>query len=181
MKEFWDFDENKNYTKIVVNKIPYKVLNKYSNYVDCVKILIYLRDIIYLMCVYLSVNIYKYNTKDQIAIKCFLDIHFNKKNPYYLSEMQIGTQFNGLNKPRNLYRSNEPPLGEDGKDRAKYRHIFLTLRNPNGCFKSIKSITDLLIHEITHSMCNHIRWRNDDHGDDFKYYENLLKKVYNEI
>ena len=88
MKEFWDFDENKNYKTIIVNNIYYKVLDKYTNYLDALRILIYLRQIIYMICVYLDVNFYKYNSKDQIAIKCFLDIHFNK-NPYYLSEMQI--------------------------------------------------------------------------------------------
>tara|TARA_B100000886_G_C20169428_1_gene385442 strand:- start:77 stop:628 length:552 start_codon:yes stop_codon:yes gene_type:complete len=181
MKEFWDFDENKNFITIMVNNIPYKVLEKYPNYFDSVKILIYLRYIIYLICVYLSVNIFKYSSKDQIAIKCFLDIHFNKKSPYYLSEMQIGNQFNGLNKPRNLYKSNQPILGKDGRDRARYRHIFLTLRHNNGSFKTINSIIDLLIHEVTHTMCNHIRWREDDHGEDFIYYENLLIDIYNKI
>ena len=52
MKEFWDFDENKNFITITVNNIPYKVLEKYTNYFDSVKILIYLRYIIYLICVY---------------------------------------------------------------------------------------------------------------------------------
>ena len=51
----------------------------------------------------------------------------------------------------------------------------------NGSFKSMESNINLLIHELTHSMCNHIRWRDDDHGEDFRYYENILKDSYNKI
>ena len=181
MKEFWDFDENKNYKTIYIENIPYKVLYKYKDYIEAVNILYALRNILKLMCIYLSINFYKYSKKEQSCIKCFLDIHFNSNQNYYLSEMQLNTQFNGLNKPRELYLSLSDQIGKDGKYRAKYRHIFLTLRKKDGNFKTTKSIIDLFIHEITHTMCNHITWRDDDHNEDFESCEKLLINVFNKI
>ena len=181
MKEFWDFDENKNFKTIKHNGIPYKVLSIYHDYNNALKILVYLKLLIDNICLYLKINYYKYSKQDQIAIKCFLDIHMPGNNRCLLSEMQLNTEFNGLNKPRKLFKSSDKPLGTDKTDRAGYRHVFLTLRNSDGSFKSEDSIIRLTIHEITHSMCNHIRWRNDDHGKDFIYYENLLKDVYEHI
>lgn len=180
-KEFWDFDENINYIIVKDDETnsSYKVLNIHKNFKKSAEYLIYFKKIIYLMCIYLYLNKYIYDIKDHSAIECFLDIHFYKQ--YLLSEMQIGTQFNGINKPRQLYKTKLKPIGDDGSDRATYRHIFLTLRHSNGKFKTIKPLIDLLIHELTHTMCNHIRWRNDDHGKDFIKYEKLLTDVYNKI
>ena len=39
----------------------------------------------------------------------------------------------------------------------------------------------LVIHETAHTMCNHIRWRDNDHGKDFKHAEKLITNVYNKI
>lgn len=181
MKEFWDFDENKNFKTITVQGKPYKVLNIYKNYNTALEILLYLNYLISKICMYLHINYYKYSPEDQIAIKCFLDIHMPGNNRYYLSEMQLNTDFNGINKPRKLFRSKDKPLGTDGRDRASYRHVFLTLRYNNGQFKQLNDIIKLTIHEIAHTMCNHIRWREDDHGDDFVYYEDLIKDVFNRV
>ena len=125
------------------------------------------------MCQYLEVNKYTYSNIEQQRINCFLLIH---PENYLLSEMQLGTQFDGLNKPKKLYKSNNK-LGKDQYLRAEYRDVFLRLRNNNGQFRSNKSIIDLVIHEITHTMCNHVTWRDDNHHDDFKHCENLLKDV----
>ena len=181
MKEFWDFDEKTNYITINRKGIPYKVLSIYTNYNTALEILLYLKNVIDNICLYLNINYYRYSEQDQIAIKCFLDIHMPGNNRCLLSEMQLNTEFNGLNKPRKLFTSSDKPLGTDKKDRASYRHVFLTLRYKNGTFKPLKDTIKLTIHEITHTMCNHIRWRDDDHGDDFIYYENLIKDVYKYI
>jgi hypothetical protein len=95
--------------------------------------------------------------------------------------MQIGTQFYGLNKPRSLYISTKSPIGKDKKWRASYRHIFITLRNKNGNFNDINTIMKLVIHEIAHTMCNHVTWRDDDHGKDFIHAEKLITDVYKKI
>lgn len=180
MKEFWDFDEDINFTEVIINNKKYKVLYKYKDYTQAVKILAQLDITLLLICEYLNTNKYKYPKEDQIAIECFLDIHFNNKNSR-LSEMQLGTIFNGLNKPKEVHKTNKPYLGSDKNLRAKYRNVFLTLRRKDGKFKSNKSIIDLFIHEITHTMCNHVTWREDDHSEDFQKYEKLIKQIFLKI
>ena len=91
--------------------------------------------------------------------------------------MQLGTIFNGLNKPRSLYVSKKSPIGKDKNLRANHRHVFITLRN-NGTFNDEKTIMNLVIHEIAHTMCNHVTWREDDHGKDFKHAEKLIMDAY---
>ena len=95
--------------------------------------------------------------------------------------MQLGTNFYGLNKPKNLYNSNKPSIGKDKTLRAGYRHVFVTLRNSNGKFNDKEKIMKLVIHEIAHTMCNHVTWRDDDHGKDFKHAEKLIMNAYLKI
>ena len=174
-KEFWDFDENINYTVVNIQGKNYKVINKFPDYYSAALILNYIHNIIVQICIYLKINYYKYSKNDQIIIDCFCDIH---PNNYLLSEMQLNTIFNGLNKPRNLYNSNKPAIGKDKKLRASYRHVFITLRNSQGKFNDKEKIIKLVIHEITHTMCNHVTWRNDDHEKDFKHAEKLIMNAY---
>jgi hypothetical protein len=179
MKEFWDFDENKNYTTVNIRGIDFKVINKYHDYKTAGIILYNIHIIIHNICKYLQVNFYRYSKTDQKYIKCFLDIHPNK---YLLSEMQLGTMFNGINKPRNLFHSRDNiSIGKDGTLRAGYRHIFLTLRKSNGNFKDFNKIMELVIHEFAHTMCNHVTWRDDDHGSDFKNAEKILWNSYKKL
>ena len=177
-KEIWDFDENINYITVNIEGINYNVINKFSNYYIAAKILHRINIVIYNICLYFISNYYSYNKRDQILIDCFCDIHLNN---HILSEMQLGTQFYGLNKPRNLYKSDKPPIGPDGSYRASYRNIFLTLRKKNGTFNNWNKIIKLVIHEITHTMCNHIRWRDDDHGRDFKHAKKIIKTAYKNL
>tara|TARA_E500000178_G_scaffold356217_1_gene432548 strand:+ start:4248 stop:4796 length:549 start_codon:yes stop_codon:yes gene_type:complete len=174
-KNFWDFDENKNYISINVYNKKYKVINKFNNPLYAALLLDDIHNYITLISLYFLENLYNYSDKDQILIKCFLDIH---PNNYLLSEMQLNTVFDGLNKPRNIYLSNKESIGKDKKFRAQYRHIFITLRDKFGIFNSNDEIMKLVIHELSHTMCNHITWRDDDHGSDFKHAENLIKKAY---
>lgn len=174
-KEFWDFDENINYKNVNIEGHNYKVLGKYSNYYTAALILNNISNIIRNICIYLKINYYRYSKNDQLLIDCFCLIH---PDNYYLSEMQLDTIFDGINKPRDLYISKYPSIGKDKNLRASYRHIFLTLRDKYGNFKDKNYIIELVIHEITHTMCNHVTWRNDDHGKDFKHAEELIINAY---
>lgn len=89
---------------------------------------------------------------------------------YLLGEIPKFTGFQGINKPRMRVLTDLPPVGKDGQGRALYRHIFLNL--------DANELDDLIIHELAHSMANHIQWRNDDHHADFKWCENMIKKYY---
>jgi hypothetical protein len=90
---------------------------------------------------------------------------------YLLSEIPAGTLFAGLNKPKMRYADKRLPfVGKDGNGRALYRDIFLDLN------RSDKSLENLVIHELSHSMANHIRYRPDDHHADFNWCEALITK-----
>ena len=104
----WDFDENKNYIKVG----NYKVLNLK----DADKASRLLNDI------------------DTLILRTLISIQFKEKRtpelnillqtPYVLQEMQLikdqGTiKFEGLNKPKEVKRTQEINVGEDGKLRAK--------------------------------------------------------------
>jgi len=164
--ELWDFNENKNYISI----LGFKVLN----YPDAIKAAILLQKI-----------------KDLI-FNCFTSILNNGmitqeielliNTPFLLQEMQIKKdqlliKFEGLNKPKNVHPTNESNIGPDKNLRAEYRIIFLTLRE-NGKLKTIKSLKPLIAHELTHTALNHVQWRDDDHGPEFKIiYEIILKNL----
>ena len=187
---FWDFNESTNYKTIYIGEIPYKVLVKRNNvylsdYIEAAELLYSIQIIIYMISHKLQQNLKlnKYSKEDQKGIKCFLSIH---PNNYLLSEMQddklLSVKFNGLNKPKNVkYDNNVQPLGPDGKKRAEYRDVFLLLRDKKNNLLELEDLILLVIHEITHSACNHVTWRDDDHGEDFKRYERLIKQAYNDL
>lgn len=159
----WDFDENKNYIKIN----NYKVLDL-KNSEKAAKLL---------------------NDIDILILRTLISIKFKEKRtpelnillqtPFILQEMQLikdqgSIKFDGLNKPKEVKRTNEPPVGPDGKLRAKYRKIFLTLRKDDGKIKNIKELKFLIAHELTHTALNHVRWRDDDHYEKFNFYNKLI-------
>lgn len=100
----------------------------------------------------------------------FYEIAMNElpTSRYLLSEIPLGTAFDGLNKPKMRYDDKLPHVGKDGNRRALYRDIFLNLN------KSGKSLQNLIIHELAHSMANHINYRPNDHHEDFKWAEKLI-------
>ena len=67
-------------------------------------------------------------------------LHFEKKYPVSLMAIEKTIAFNGLNKPRDIHKTNKPINGKDGNLRAGYRDVFLTLRYQNGKFKNINTI-----------------------------------------
>ncbi len=159
----WDFNEDKNYIKVG----EYKVLNlpnaeKASDLLNDIDTLI-LKALI-------SIEIREERTPE---------INILLQTPYFLQEMQLlqdqgSIKFEGLNKPKNVVKTNRIPVGEDGKLRAKYRRIFLNLRRQNGKLKTLRDLRNLIAHEITHTAMNHVRWRDDDHDEKFNYYNKLI-------
>lgn len=95
-------------------------------------------------------------------------------------------RFNGLNKPKRIVYV-DPYNGEwkgctydkDNNLRASSRHILLKITK-KGKLTSYKEYINLLVHELAHTMCNHVIYREEgNHLNDFKMYENLLKGVIN--
>jgi hypothetical protein len=92
-----------------------------------------------------------------------------KTSRYLISEIPRGTQFAGLSKPKMRYIDiKAPSIGKDTNIRALYRDIFLDLSMND------KELKELIIHELAHSMANHVRWWDDNHGIDFKWAEKLI-------
>lgn len=166
----WDFDES-DIPVYIIDGYLYKarshesaiILHRYRNLIDelCFRIMN-------------NENRWKGDTQLKNKVLLFLDIH-KQRSPdttkYLLSEIPIGTIFSGLNKPKMRYIDNTlPSIGKDKKGRAAYRDIFLDLGHPN--------LTDLLIHELSHTMANHIAYRDNDHNSDFIEAEEFIKKYW---
>ena len=161
--ELWDFDENKNFIQIG----EFKVLNIPSSSLKAARLL---------------------NRIKHLIIRCFRSILKNVmitpeielliNTPFLLQEMQLNKdqkliKFEGLNKPKNVHLTNEIEIGPDKNLRAQYRIIFLTLRK-NGKLLSINALKSLIAHELTHTALNHVLWRDDDHGPDFKLMNKII-------
>jgi hypothetical protein len=160
----WDFDENKNY----INYNGYKVLNL-PDYEHASRILEDLNALISKGFIHLELT----NKTKRPEIQLLLDTPF-KLQEMQLIKDQLDYKFDGLNKPKKVYKTNKIEIGKDKKLRAKNRLIFLTLRNKNGRFKSYKTIVRLLAHELTHTALNHVTWRDDDHGPKFNMYNKII-------
>jgi hypothetical protein len=191
-KEKWDFNE-KNIPIYIINKYPYKARSRKN-----AEILAMIRDKINILCYNLEINKSKWkNTttnKEYIeGVNIFLGLHkeyyydsstlpkpfysISKKGQttsrYLLSEIPKKTPFDGINKPKLRYTDiNVPSVGKDGKGRALYKDIFLNLS------LSDRNLTKLIIHELAHTMANHISYVEDNHHADFKWCENLIAKYW---
>lgn len=178
---FWDIDEYENY--IVVNSpiynSKYSIISYYKNRNRAIILLTIIDKLIrtYASIIKKNFDDIPNNLKD--GFKVFLYIHPNK---HRLFELPINSDFIGLNKPKDIKINNKlPSVGEDGNLKPNKRYIFIKLRNKNGSFINIIDIFETVVHEIAHTAANHVKWRNDDHKQDFKLYYNYLKgiKLYN--
>ena len=113
------------------------------------------------------------NTPDE---KKMLDIL--TKTHHVFVEISPDTMFNGVNYPINVQQKDTYPFGTDERLRATTRIVFLKLRNSDNKLVKKDFLTDLIIHEMAHTLANHVLYRVDDHGDDFIKAEKLFKKLW---
>jgi predicted SprT family Zn-dependent metalloprotease len=173
----------------IIGKYPYKAYTK-KNAVLLSKI----RKIISNLCSNLENDRNNWDNKEYSAgVDIFLGIHkeikYNPKSlpePFYklalsgkktsrylINEIPKGTKFDGIDMPRMRYIEKYSPfVGKDGQERALYRDIYLNLD------LSPTVLEKLIIHELAHTMANHVRYRPDDHHADFKWCEKLIKKYW---
>ena len=167
MKEFWDFNENVNFS--LIN--GYKVLNIYPDTSSAAKLLDHLKFITYRS--FMSIH-----NSEEITP----EINLLLNTAFRLQEMQLenfqgDVLFEGLNKPKGIHiKKTAPKIGKDGKLRVTYRVIFLTIRNKNGKLKKTENILPLLSHELAHTALNHVKWRDDNHGKVFSKIDKLILK-----
>ena len=168
-REIWDLEENDGFETYYINSIPYKVLLRNSNvYVRSQKanILSVINSHVDALCEHLY---YKKSVMNKDLLGCFLPgINIFLNTPHRFMEID-SCIFNGLNKPKDIYyKENCLPVGKDGKHRASYRIVMLNLDD-------LSYLPTLVIHELAHTFCNHVFFRRDDHGSDFKKYESFVK------
>ena len=115
-----------------------------------------------------------YNTNNFINNKCLkLGKLFNYQE---MTPNDLGIL--GLNKPKKIITSQ---FEMDGKivnyPMAERRSIFLTMRNQRTQrLNDYQRILDLAIHELTHTTCNDIKWKEDNHTPPYQSYHTLMRK-----
>tara|TARA_B100001094_G_scaffold311049_1_gene346318 strand:+ start:24 stop:554 length:531 start_codon:yes stop_codon:yes gene_type:complete len=102
-------------------------------------------------------------------------IQILKDTPHIFLEINHNTGFLGVNYPLGVRKTNLIKFGTDGNERAIGRAVFLTV-SPK--YIKDKRLEDLVIHELSHTLANHVKYRPDDHGEDFVQAENLFKKIW---
>jgi hypothetical protein len=172
--KFWDFDETLGFVKETYNQKPYKVLNLKNKKLVAKRL--YQSDAL----------IHDLSNKMRKDLPClngvlknmaitFLSIH---PDYYYLQEIPQNSVFEGLNKPKNIhFNLYLPSVGYDKNLKAEYRGIFLRIRKDEK-IKSFDELVPLIIHELAHTGCNHVKFRENDHNKDFKIFEMYLYYLY---
>ncbi len=172
MRSVWDFNENKNY--ITVN--DYKVINSPNS--SLTSLLLRKIDILVLKLQLLLIN--SGTVKHDIYLNLLASV------PHFFQEMQLikdqgSIKFNGLNKPKDVYLSNQISIGDDKKLRSRHRRIFLTLKTRNGKLKTLNQLKPLIAHELTHTALNHVTWKDDNHSSLFNKYNKIILRYLKEI
>lgn len=140
--------------------------------------------------VYTLKNVMLKNKEICIQESCYNEAAVFIATPCILQEIPSQKKFEGINKPKNIVSFyNGDRFKRDNNYRAGYRLIMLRLRNDNGSMriwedtsKKIKKsdIKSLLLHELSHTMCNHVTYREDEnHDDDFYKSERFITMMAN--
>jgi hypothetical protein len=79
----------------------------------------------------------------------------------------------GLNKPKKLKKIKN---GDKFYEIAEVRSMHLTLRNSQfSHFNKEIEMLNLLIHELTHTTCNDIKWKEDNHQYPYPEYHRMMR------
>ena len=177
MKEHWDLEEKVGYKKYKYNDTEINILIDQKNNHIALMIMKRISDFIDNIAYNINKNFHKLPLNIVHGALLFILIHPHR---YSLFEIPPNSMFLGLNKPKFVYTDLLlPSVGKDKRLKATERYLFLQLRNKNGQFKNQKEIFDTLIHELVHTMANHVTWREDDHGSDFIKYNKFLTNFCN--
>lgn len=164
----WDFPED-DLTRYLVNGRAHLAYSRRG-----AEVLGRLQDLVAALCRNIAADHRTWSGSPFFAkrVPVFLDIHAFTRN-FSLNEIPQGTGFDGMNKPRDRYVTRDcPGIGADGKIRASRRDIFLNLD------KSPRQLQLLLVHELAHTLANHVTFREDDHHADFELCEKFLKMYW---
>jgi hypothetical protein len=175
MKEFWDFEETVGYIEVKAKDgIIYKVWESGNTQLAADTLARVRKDLNKLLL--FAYNNPQYWYDKPIAWGMFLtfDVHmpnvFNYQEINPIAAKELGLL--GINKPKEITTlSNGYRVGTG-------RSIFLTLRNnKTDRFDNYSKIIDLAIHELTHTTCNDIVWKKDNHEPPYNSYHLLMRKM----
>jgi len=170
-KKKWDIEENRGFVQGLINGRIYKFLKKHNDQ----KVLQYLNFL----------ENYLYILKEEMIQKQYICYGQNCQNesllfiktPCTLQEIPHDTVFEGINKPKNIviFSGDGLRFKKDNDYRAGRRHIMLSLRTKTGRLRPWTKVKKLFLHELAHTLCNHVTYREEgNHEDDFVKAENFL-------
>ena len=102
-------------------------------------------------------------------------IQILKHTPHIFLEISPNTGFLGVNYPLGVRETDSIHFGTDGNERAMGRAVFLTV-SPEHILN--EDLNKLVIHELSHTLANHVKYRPNDHGEDFINAEKLFKRIW---
>lgn len=174
-KEKWDLEEHRGFRTYSLQGKSYSVNIKRSenNAKEAAILLMYIEQYVdQLIADLVAVSRAKQVSSPNIDIIA--------ETPYRIQEIEYSRGYYGINKPKNIYEISNPKrlFALDNRYRATWRLIMLSLRSSNGNFKEWKSIKNTLIHELAHTMCNHVTYRESgNHQKDFNDAEQCLIEI----
>jgi hypothetical protein len=121
---------------------------------------------------------YEFSSKHSFIPQAFVFI----TTPINIQEIPHNMGFEGLNKPKNIVKFTFKPkqFNQDNGYRAGRRHIMLAVRTNKNELRKWDKVKRLILHEISHTLCNHVTYRTKgNHLDDFKYTEKTITKFVN--
>lgn len=178
-KDTWDLDEKKGFRSYKLKNKNYKLRNDISNTRRALEYISFINDYIKELIKCVEENI-------QLAIEknCLSGAILLMNTPYTLQEIPKQSMFEGLNKPKGVYfkKCNLNTI-MDNEYLASRRHIMLKLRTEQGQLLSWKSMKNLILHELSHTMCNHVIYRDSGNHQkkDFHKYSNFLQYISKKI
>ena len=180
-RPLWDFSENDNY-------VPYNIIYHEKNeperfvYVknitDTSKRDLHGRILCFLDVFTTHVQKYIKSHKHLYHNKC-LRLFCHTNHTFY--ELHRNTAFNGVNKPTKVHlcKHANDAIGVDHKLRSHSRNVMIVIHD------NVTDLYNLYCHEIAHTLCNHVRFRKDDHHGntdvDFPHNEKLFKSIVDEL
>ena len=183
-KEFWDLEESIGFKEVKsrLDSLYYKVWNKGNNTSEVALVLSKVRRDINKLLTYLLNNKELWINKPiAYGVVHTIELHLLNGNDSRFNYQEMTPNKHGilgLNKPK-VIKTIEVNI--NGKIReyeiAEKRSIFLTIRNQiTWEINDYSKIMDLAIHELTHTTCNDVRWKTDNHRPPYQSYHTLMRK-----
>jgi hypothetical protein len=170
-KKKWDLEEKKGFEFYSIRNKNYGVRKNLKNNLEVVYYLNFIDKFIQELIKCIKVN-KKMVKKSNCVNECIIFVN----TPYTLQEIPKGNVYNGINKPKNIHWKTKNCKIQTLLDNdllATSRHIMLELRHTNGDVKTWggkNGVKNLLLHELSHTMCNHITYReNGQYNEKFIY------------